>query len=103
MKDVLERHNYKVIEAENGAEGVEKFKGHCSEIHLLLTDMMMPEKNGRETYDEIKQMKSNVKAIFISGYPASFTQGPLPEGLYYLAKPISPHDLIVKIQEVLRK
>ena len=102
LKDVLERHNYKVIEAENGAEGVEKFKGHCSEIHLLLTDMMMPEKNGRETYDEIKQMKSNVKAIFISGYPASFTQGPLPEGLYYLAKPISPHDLIVKIQEVLR-
>jgi len=103
LKVILERHSYKVIEAENGAEGIEKFKEYRKEIHLLLTDVMMPMKNGRETYDEIKRLQSDVKAIFMSGYSASFTQGLLPEELYYLAKPVSPHDLIAKIQEVLGK
>jgi CheY-like chemotaxis protein len=103
LKDVLESHEYKVIEAENGAEGVEKFKEHQNEIHILLTDVMMPVKNGRETYDEIKSIKSDVKAIFMSGYSASLTQGLLSEELYYLAKPVSPHDLIAKIHEVLSK
>jgi PAS domain S-box-containing protein len=103
LKEVLESHEYKVIEAENGAEGIERFREHQNEIHILLTDVMMPVKNGRETYDEIKSIKSDVKAIFMSGYSASLTQGLLSEELHYLAKPVSPHDLIAKIQEVLSK
>jgi len=103
LKEMLGSFGYNVIEAVDGKDGVDKFLAHQNEITLLLTDVMMPKKNGKEAYDEIKKIKENVKVIFISGYSAAATAELLEEQLNYMAKPVSPRDLLAKIREVLDK
>jgi len=103
LKEMLGSFGYDVIEAIDGIDGVEKFMGRQNEIDLLLTDVMMPRKNGKEAYNEIKKIKSDIKAIFISGYSATATRELLNEGLIFLAKPVSPRELLVKIREALNK
>ena len=67
-KTVLEGHGYTVIEAVDGRDAVEKFSANKDKIHLLLFDIMMPNKNGREAYDAINEMKPGINALFMSGY-----------------------------------
>jgi two-component system cell cycle sensor histidine kinase/response regulator CckA len=101
IKDVLNCNGYNVIEAEDGEDGVGKYKLYRDEIQLILTDVMMPKKNGKEAYDEIRQITGGIKAIFMSGYSAATTKKILAEGLDYLAKPVTPRVLLAKIREVL--
>jgi CheY-like chemotaxis protein len=101
LKEMLGSFGYDVIEAVDGKDGVEKFLGSQNDIRLLLTDVMMPRKNGKEAYDEIKKIRSDIKVIFISGYSAAATRELLDEGLNYLAKPVSPRELLSKIRKVL--
>jgi PAS domain S-box-containing protein len=101
LKDVLNCNGYNVIEAEDGEDGVGKYKLHRDEIQLILTDVMMPKKNGKEAYDEIRQIKGDIKAVFMSGYAAVTTKKILEEGLDFLAKPVTPRVLLAKIREVL--
>ena len=101
LKEMLGSFGYNVIEAIDGKEGVEKFQGRQNDIRLLLTDVMMPRKNGKEAYNEIKKIRSDIKVIFISGYSAAATKELLDEGLNYLAKPVSPRELLSKIRKVL--
>jgi signal transduction histidine kinase/CheY-like chemotaxis protein len=103
LKEMLGSFGYDVIEAVDGIDGVEKFRDHQNEIHLLLTDIMMPRKNGKEAYNDIKKIKGEIKVIFISGYSAAATKELLDEGLIFLAKPVSPRELLVKIREALEK
>jgi CheY-like chemotaxis protein len=103
LKEMLGSFGYHVIEAVDGKDGVEKFMKHQNEIRLLLTDVMMPKKNGKEAYDEIKKLKEDLKVIFISGYSAAATAELLDEKLNYMAKPVSPRDLLARIREVLDK
>jgi two-component system cell cycle sensor histidine kinase/response regulator CckA len=103
LKEMLGSFGYHVIEAIDGKDGVEKFIDHKDEIRLLLTDVMMPKKNGKEAYNEIKKIKEDVKVIFISGYSAAATAELLDEQLDYMAKPVSPRDLLARIREVLDK
>lgn len=103
LKEMLGSFGYHVIEAVDGKDGVGKFIEHQNEIKLLLTDVMMPKKNGKEAYNEIKNIKDDVKVIFISGYSAAATAELLDEQLNYMAKPVSPRDLLAKIREVLDK
>lgn len=103
LREMLGSFGYNIIEATDGKDGVEKFMEHQDEIRLLLTDVMMPRKNGKEAYDEIKKIKEDVKVIFISGYSAAATAELLDEQLNYMAKPVSPRDLLARIREVLDK
>jgi PAS domain S-box-containing protein len=103
LKEMLGSFGYDVIEAVDGIDGVDKFRDHQNEIHLLLTDIMMPRKNGKEAYNDIKKIKGDIKVIFISGYSAAATRELLDEGLIFLAKPVSPRELLVKIREALEK
>jgi signal transduction histidine kinase/CheY-like chemotaxis protein len=103
LKEMLGSFGYDVIEAVDGIDGVEKFRDHQNEIHLLLTDIMMPRKNGKEAYNDIKKIKKDIKVIFISGYSAAATRELLDEGLIFLAKPVSPRELLAKIREALEK
>jgi two-component system cell cycle sensor histidine kinase/response regulator CckA len=103
LKEMLGSFGYHVIEAIDGKDGVDKFMEHQDEIRLLLTDVMMPKKNGKEAYNEIKKIKEDVKVIFISGYSAAATAELLDEQLNYMAKPVSPRDLLARIREVLDK
>jgi DNA-binding response OmpR family regulator len=100
-KDIFEMRGYRVIDAVNGDDAVEKFREHRDEIGLLIIDVMMPIKNGRETYEEIRKIRSDIKVIFTSGFDSELTKMLKKEGYYYLQKPFAPHQLLRKIVEVL--
>lgn len=103
IKEVLERYGYKVIEAVDGDDAIEKFFEHMEDIRLLLLDVVMPKKNGKEVYEEIKKFVPCIKALFASGYTANVIhkKGVLDEGLIFISKPVAPNELLRKVREVL--
>jgi CheY-like chemotaxis protein len=102
-KEVLENFGYKVIEAVNGVDAINKFIENKDRIRLLLFDLIMPKKNGREAYEEIRKIMPDIKVLFTSGYPADIIheKGVLEEGINFISKPVSPDDLLRKVREVL--
>jgi CheY-like chemotaxis protein len=102
-RDVLEEVGYTVIEAENGDDAINKFLAHQEKIQLVILDMIMPKKSGREAFDAIVKVRPDIKAIFISGYSAErlHVESILGEGMELLLKPTSPKVLIKKVREVL--
>jgi len=100
-KEIFETRGYRVIDAANGEDAVKKFREHQDEIRLLITDVMMPDKNGRETVEEIRKIRKDVQAIFTSGYHTELTKMLREKGYHYLQKPFLPHELLHKIDEVL--
>ena len=105
MKEVLEKFGYTVIEAIDGEDAVKKFKENKDKIQLLILDVIMPKKNGKQVYDEIMELKPDAKVIFSSGYTANIIQkkGILEEGINFILKPVSPQELLRKVREVLNK
>ena len=105
LSELLSDHGYRVIEAVDGEDAVEKFRLHHEEIQLLLLDVIMPRKNGKETFDAIRTLNHTVKTLFMSGYTADIInrKGINTEGLEFISKPFSPHALLAKIQEVLHR
>lgn len=104
-KTLLEAFGYTVIEAVDGEDAVEKFMENKDNIQLVILDVMMPRKNGKEAYDHIMKIKPGIKALFMSGYTADDTKhrGILEEGLDFVSKPISPSSFLKKVREVLEK
>ena len=104
-KEVLTEFGYTVIEAVDGEDAVSKFREHRDRINLLLFDLIMPNKSGKEAYDEIRALGSEVRAIFISGYPPDVVRenNNLAEEVELIMKPVSPQNLLRKIREVLDK
>ena len=102
-RTVLEEFGYRIIEAVDGEDAIEKFKQHHKSIQLLLLDVIMPKKNGREVYEEAKKLVPGIRTLFVSGYTADIVhkRGILDEGQAFIAKPVSPSELLKKIREVL--
>ena len=73
------------------------------EIHLLLTDMVMPGTSGRELAERISAKRRDIRVLFMSGYTENVitSGGMLEEGLAFLQKPFSPATLVQKVREVL--
>ncbi|GAB64174.1 two-component sensor kinase [Candidatus Jettenia caeni] len=103
IKMVFRGSGYKVIDAVNGEEAVDKFMKNKDDIRLLVFDVMMPKKNGKEAYDEIKKIMPGIKALFMSGYPKDGVSNKiiLEESLPFISKPVSPTGLLKKVREVL--
>jgi PAS domain S-box-containing protein len=103
-KDVLEKFGYTVLEAEDGQKAVEVFTSHKDDIDLLLLDVVMPNKNGREAYEEIRGMSPEVKALFTSGHVSEVVNKEvIGHGLEFISKPASPRQIIRKVREILDK
>jgi two-component system cell cycle sensor histidine kinase/response regulator CckA len=104
MKKILERAGYKVVVADNGEDAVARFREN-EDISLVLSDVIMPRKNGKEMLDEIRRIKPGIKAVFISGYAAVITnkKSMLEEGTEFISKPFKENDLLKKVREVLDK
>jgi PAS domain S-box-containing protein len=102
LTDVLTQAGYTVIEAGNGEELVDRFR-EAAQVDLVVLDVVMPKKNGREALDEIKTTRPDIKALFISGYTADIIhrKGILDQSLNFLSKPITREVLLHKIREVL--
>ena len=99
----LEEFGYEVIEASDGLEAIRKFTENRDKIQLLLLDVVMPHKNGAEVFDEIRKLKPDIKVLFMSGYPADLLrkEDVLEEGSHFIAKPISPKNLLREVNRVL--
>ncbi|MGO9614494.1 MAG: PAS domain S-box protein [Dissulfurispiraceae bacterium] len=105
VKTLLEESGYKVIEAEDGEDAVKQFMRNKNRIDLLITDVVMPKKNGMEAYREIQRARPGVKTLFTSGYTGETVQKQelLDEGLDLISKPISQKQLLKKVREILDK
>jgi PAS domain S-box-containing protein len=103
LRHLLAENGYRVLEAVDGEEALELFRQYGDEISLLLLDVIMPRKNGKETFDEIQAINAGIKALFMSGYTADIISqtGIYTEGLEFISKPFSPHALLRKIRAAL--
>ena len=100
---VLESFGYGVITAEDGEDAITKFIEHRDKIALVVLDMIMPKKSGKEASEEIKKTSPGIKTLFMSGYTMDFIKtGELTEaGFDFIYKPFVPQDFLKKVREVL--
>jgi CheY-like chemotaxis protein len=102
-REILEEFGYSVIEAVDGEDALDKFRAQAGQISLVILDVIMPKKNGREVCDVIRAIDPSMRILFCSGYAKDVvvSQGGLDEGMNYLPKPFTPKELLMKIREVL--
>jgi two-component system, cell cycle sensor histidine kinase and response regulator CckA len=102
---ILRDHGYAVLEAKDGDEASRLYGEHKDEIGLVILDVVMPGKNGREVLDQILSVNPAAKAIFMSGYTGDIVinKGVNQEGFNFLQKPLSVSGLLQKVREVLDK
>jgi two-component system, cell cycle sensor histidine kinase and response regulator CckA len=100
---VLLKQGYKVLATGSPAEALRLAKAHTGEIHLLMTDVIMPEMNGRRLAQNLQSIRPNIKCLFMSGYTADIIakQGILDEGVCFIQKPFSAQALADKLSSVL--
>ena len=100
---MLERLGYTVLAASTPTEGLGLAKEHHSEINLILTDVIMPEMNGRDLVERLMPLNPDMKALFMSGYTANVIahHGVLDKGVEFIEKPFSRRDLASKLRNVL--
>lgn len=104
-KIILESVGYNVIEAADGEEAIKTFMDNKDSIELLLLDVVMPKKSGKDVCDEIKKIRPDIKVLFTSGYTADIinSKGLLKEGLEFTPKPARPRILLERIRKLLDK
>ena len=100
---ILQHHGYRVIKAVDGEDAVIKFCENRDQVRLLLLDGIMPRKNGKEAYEEIRAINPSIKAIFVSGYTEDIIsrEGLLEQGINFVQKPVTPSALLNKVREIL--
>jgi two-component system, cell cycle sensor histidine kinase and response regulator CckA len=103
IREVLQRHGYRVIDTRNGAEATDACERHEGEVHMLLTDVVLAQVTGTDLARQLIPMRPKMKVLFISGYTeeAIIHQGVLEEGTAFLQKPFTPNVLARKVREVL--
>jgi two-component system, cell cycle sensor histidine kinase and response regulator CckA len=100
---LLEKQGYTVLAASTPREGMRLAREHSGEIHLLITDVVMPEMNGRELARHVLSLFPRLKCLYMSGYTADVIShhGVLEGGVHFLNKPFSMVELSDKIRETL--
>jgi CheY-like chemotaxis protein len=103
VRNVLREKGYRILEASRGEEALELAEQYGEPIDLLLTDVVMPQMNGRELARRLANLLPQIKVLYISGYAdnALWYQGGLDSGGAFLQKPFSPEALARKVREVL--
>ncbi|MEW6376940.1 MAG: PAS domain S-box protein [Thermodesulfobacteriota bacterium] len=102
---VLEKQGYNVLEASNGTDALEICEKQKGSIHMILTDVVMPEMNGRQLVERFRQVYPYFKVLYMSGYTDNTIvhHGVLEKGVNYIQKPFTPEALARKVREVLDK
>jgi CheY-like chemotaxis protein len=101
--EILRVAGYRVLSARNAAEAVPAFLAHREEVELLLTDVVLPDRNGPDLAFELVTLGRAFRTIFISGYPENSVtrNGVQKPGWSYLPKPFSATSLLQKVNEVM--
>ena len=102
-RDVLQKFGYTVIVAEDGEEALLRYEQNKGRIQMLLLDVILPKKNGKEVYDAIVAQEPDIKTLFMSGYTDDLLhkKGVLDKEISFISKPVSPMKLLQKVREVL--
>ena len=100
---MLARLGYTVVAATTPGDAIGRAETHAGEIHLLLTDVVMPEMNGRELAKRLLSLYPNLKRVFMSGYTANVIapEGVLEAGIHFIQKPFSMETLANKVRVAL--
>ena len=103
VREILDMHGYEVIEAPHGAEALTLSARHPGPIHLLLTDVVMPEMGGCELAQRLAVLRPSMKVLYMSGYTddAIVRHGVLGAGLAFLPKPFTPGALAASLRDIL--
>jgi len=101
--DLLVLLGYNVLVAESPEKAIRLVEEHSGEIHLLVTDVIMPNMNGWELSQRLSELRPSMKHLFMSGFAATVLtqQGILGKGVSFLPKPFSRDELAHKVREVL--
>lgn len=102
-RTILERLGYKVLSAGAPSEAIRVAEEYSGKIDLLITDVVMPEMNGRDLSAHLTARRPDMQCLFTSGYTANVIahHGVLDEGVHFIQKPFSVMDLAHKIRELL--
>jgi two-component system, cell cycle sensor histidine kinase and response regulator CckA len=102
-KKMLEEEGYIVLAAGTPSEAIQIAHEHVGDIHLLVTDVIMPEMNGRELTKSLTSFYPNIRCLYMSGYTADIiaNHGILDEGIHFIRKPFSIDDMTVKIRQAM--
>ncbi|HYQ65299.1 ATP-binding protein [Actinophytocola sp.] len=100
---IFTRNGYHVITAASGPEALDIAANHQGEIHLLITDVVMPRMLGKEVAEKMRVIKPEIEVIFMSGYarPVLASQGRLEPGVALVEKPFSEAHLLATVGQVL--
>ena len=99
---ILTAAGYRVLEASNGPEALQIARTHDGQIHLLLTDVVMPEMNGVAVANQLRAERATTPVLYMSGYPAgSHGEQVLTSSDHYLLKPFTSEGLRRKVRELL--
>jgi two-component system cell cycle sensor histidine kinase/response regulator CckA len=101
--EFLSEHGYNLLVASDGVEALEILKQEPAAVALILTDVVMPQMNGRELAEQVAAARPETKVLYMSGYTndAIVRHGVLDSGTWFIQKPFSPDALARKVREVL--
>ena len=102
--EILRESGYHVLQAKDGARGAASWRAqYDGEIHLMLTDVVMPQMSGRELAEQLTPLRPDMKVLYMSGYTddAIVHHGVLEEGTAFIGKPFSIEALARKVRETL--
>ncbi len=103
--EMLNQCGYKVLEAENVRSALEKSASFTNKIDLLVTDVILPDGNGRELYEKISAGQEKLRVLFMSGYTSDVIShhGVLEAGVQFIHKPFSLSAFAVKVRSILEE
>ena len=92
VEAILKQFGYHIMLAKNGQDGIDRFLANKDKISLIITDLKMPKKSGKELFDEVRAIQPDMKILFMSGYTADMLRnhGDIEEKVEILMKPIIP-------------
>ena len=102
-EEILKGQGYTVLKAQNGKEGNKICLNYKDEIDLLISDVVMPNMNGRELFEQLKRIKPGIKVLFMSGYTKDVIDfhGVLNKDIPFLGKPFTLRDLSNTVRSIL--
>jgi DNA-binding response OmpR family regulator len=103
FSEVLTNHGYRVIVATNGDDAIIKYDENKDMVKLVILDCIMPKKNGKQAYQEIRTINPAVRVLFVSGYAEDIIskEGLLDLDVNLVRKPVTPTLLLTRIRELL--